>query len=993
MAPGFCRVRRRSVLRVEIRRASLLLSFVLVCTAATAAAQPPHRQPPVAQYALAAWPTEKMLPGDVLAIAQDLEGYLWLGTPNGLVRFDGFRFQPWTEESGGSLPAAQVFALVNSATSGLWVGFAGGPGVARLHRGRTVRYLPKDGAPQGVNGLMEDRHGAIWATSGHGLFRFADDRWSKLGDKEGFDGEQTFSAYEDHAGRVWIGAARGLYRYEGSTFTLIDRSATAIESLVEDEAGNIWVADRVSIVRRLDDSKALRRDPSITLPLPGWRVIRDDRGSLLVASLSGGLFRIANPTSSAPVLEPLAYEQRLRGSPRSLHQDADDSVWVGMRGGLLRLSESTVETPAPLDGLNHDGVRTTALGADGSVWVATTQALNRFSDGRHQSYRVSQTRALLVDRAGELWVATDDRIGRLVNDRLVEEPIPDVEASRIHALAKTADRLWLCTAFRNVLSWHDGTVTSHRQPDEPARQCFAILADSHDRVWAGFSSGGIVVHERGAVRALTERDGLAPGAVNQIIEARDGSLWFATSGGVSRYQHGRFTSITMANAPVSAVVPVLLEDDEGYIWVGVKSGAAMMRFHPREMDKVAARADYRLAYTLFDESDGMQPGTRMWTNGVGGVRDRTGRLWQVNGPGMTIVDPRRLQQVRRPSAPRLDIVTVDGERVDVTSDLELRNGATLQIDYAALSLAAASKVRFRHMLSGVDADWMYDGDERRTKYTDLRAGSYRFLVSTTHDGQWTDPAFWNFTVAPPFYLSRSFLILAVLVVLASVALGTSLRERAMRSRYALVVAERTRMSREMHDTLLQSLASLGPELEALAVSLPSGDRAVAEELRRLRRQVARSVREARDSILELRSNSMSPARLGDSLHDLADTTASRHGVRPSVTVTGRRADNVVGIEAQLLQIAREAVSNAVRHGKPTSIDIILNYDADQVSLTIKDNGCGFPTSEQATWRREGEHFGLVTMHERAEKIGGRLYVESNPGAGTTLLAVAPVTGA
>jgi signal transduction histidine kinase len=273
----------------------------------------------------------------------------------------------------------------------------------------------------------------------------------------------------------------------------------------------------------------------------------------------------------------------------------------------------------------------------------------------------------------------------------------------------------------------------------------------------------------------------------------------------------------------------------------------------------------------------------------------------------------------------------------------------------------------------------------------MPAGDYRFQVSTTHDGVWTEPAVWNFTVAPPFYLSQWFLIVAGAVVLGGAGVGTWLRERAVKARYALVFAERTRMSREIHDTLLQNLASLGPELEALATRIGPDQGEVATELRRVRRQVGRSVREARDSILELRRHPMGAPRLADSLAELAEGTAERHGVRPAVIVVGRRPDRAwPEVDMQLFRIAQEAVTNALRHGHATQVDIIISYEGEQVSLTIKDNGAGFTPDAEATWRREGEHFGLVTMRERAEKAGGELRIESAPGEGTTVQTVAKV---
>jgi signal transduction histidine kinase len=476
------------------------------------------------------------------------------------------------------------------------------------------------------------------------------------------------------------------------------------------------------------------------------------------------------------------------------------------------------------------------------------------------------------------------------------------------------------------------------------------------------------------------------------VQGNDDAVWFATSGGVSRYRRGRFTSITTAQAPITGVVPMLVEDTQGYVWVGVHSGAALMRFHAGEMDKIENERNHRLAYTLYDESDGLQPGTQMWQNGAAAVRDMGGRIWIVNGPGMTIIDPRQLREARAASPPRLEGVTVNGERVNPAAVRRVANGSTVQVEYAALGLSATSKLRFRHVLEGADADWVYDVDGRSATYSNLRAGDYRFRVSTTEGGAWTEPSVWAFTVDPPFYLGRWFLIAAGAVLVGGIAGTARLRVQAVKTRYALVIDERTRVSREIHDTLLQSLAALGPELEALATRDPSHDSGMTSELRRLRRQVDRSVRDARESILELRRHPMGTPRLAESLAQLADDTETRHGVRPTVEVTGRRPDNASpDVDLQLFRIAQEAVSNAIHHGRPTRIDISVSYDDRQVALAIADDGCGFDANAQASAPHDHEHFGLITMRERAEHVGGGLRIESMPGAGTTVHAVAGLT--
>jgi signal transduction histidine kinase/ligand-binding sensor domain-containing protein len=947
-------------------------------------------------YAMAVWASEKGLPpGDVFAIAQDVEGYLWLGTPTGLLRFDGNHFTPWQPaDPKSALPNGPVHAIVGSHDGSLWVGIGGGGGVVRLHHGQIIRHLPADGAPPGATAMIQDRRGAIWVAARRGLYKFFNGKWSLMGKAEGYGGAEAFSLYEDRAGRLWAGTGEGVYQWNKDHFELIDPTSTNVQSLVEDASGAIWVTDPREVLMRLSTHSVPQHERRIRLPTGAWRLMQDTRGQIWAAAFGGGLLRVRDPLDVSAIIERFEYEHRLAGSPRSLYQDREGNIWVGMRGGLIRLSESSFTSVTDLEGLTNDGVRTAAVDAKGEVWVATGHGLNQFSKDGRIPHSLSQTMALHADRGGKMWIAAAQQVGHFVDGRFVTMAVPDiVQSSRVMALTTDFEgTLWLCTALKGVMTWDGKAIARFEGKMEGAdRSCQSIYTDKQGRVWIGLLSGGVVVHEKGVFRSFGANDGLSGGTVLSIIEDAKGAVWFATSAGVSRIQNGHVISITQENAPLKDLVPVLIEDLEGQIWVGVNSGAAVIRFHTSEVDKVAANASYQVEYSLYDESDGMQLGSQTWQAGVGGVRGGDGRLWVATGLGMTVIDPSRLPPSRRPPPPRIEGIIADGRRVLPARDLSLPTGtSTVRIEFGTISLSSSSKLRFRYMLEGLDDEWVYAGNVREATYSNVPSGDYRFRVSTTANGEWTDAARWEFSVAPPFYRTREFAVLSVLGLMLLFAAAWWMRLRAVRNQYALVFAERARVSREIHDTLLQSLAAIGVELETIATQLePSQDPARAG-LRRLRRQVGHCLREARESILELRRNSMKPRALVDLLRELAEHTTNTKGIRTEFSVTGKPRLCSGDADVQLLRIAQEAVANAVKHGRATEIHITLSFDKDGVRLKVTDNGCGFVPEDRSPVPASGEHLGLLTMRERAARLRGRLALVSSPGAGTTIEAAVPL---
>ena len=941
-------------------------------------------------YALTGWTADKGLPsGDVFAIAEDRAGYLWIATGTGLARFDGVEFEPWGARDD-RLPGSSVPAIVATRDGSLWAGFNDAAGVVRIRDRRVLHYYgEQDGLGKCiVTSLLEDRSGVLWAGCQRGLASFDGRTWRFVDAHQGMPADVGVSSlYEDRRGALWVGAGDGVFKRRGNDagFEPVDRTTVYAQSLVEDADGQVWVSDSHRLAHRLNASDALTLGADVRLPAAGWRLLHDEHDALWIAALGSGLLRL-DLGGGRRAVQRINYESILTGSPRSLFEDHEHNIWVGMRGGgLLRVSEITITTGVALDGVTNDGVRAMASAPDGSVWVATGHSLNRFSTAGRDVYALPQTLALHVDPRGTLWAVTAEALGRFVNGRLHPLPVPDgLRLERTAAVTTDADgHLWICTL-------EQGTFVNRGREFVPVdtvagRGCSYATTDSHGRVWMGYQRGGVAYFD-GERHELGQKEGLAPGAVLAIHEDAAGDIWIGTNAGISRWANGRFVTVVMPEGIAWRPNSALIDDAEGQMWVGANAGGAILRFNRRDLDAYSSDRRRQLPYALFDASDGLQ-GQTHWASRPSIARDRNGRLWFATGSGVVVIDPHRLPPVHRPSPPRVDRVTVDGRPMDASLPLTMPRSSSIAIAYSATSLSAGSKIRFRYMLEGAADAWTDAGGTRRATFEHLPPGRYRFRVAATTDGTWleTDTA-WAFSVSPPFYQTIAFYLLLAVGVLLGAWVYWQIRLRTVRKQFALVLAERARVGREIHDPLLQSLGAVGVELEVVASQLRSTEAPVADALTRLRREVGRCIREARDSIWELRSSRLETRDLTSALEDLADDVGTARAVQVDVESRGRVWRDSPETDEQLLRIAQEAVGNAVRHGRARRVRVSLDYDREQIALRVTDDGCGFVPSDHCP---DGEHWGLTTMRERAQRIGGRLRILSGRGEGTVVETVVP----
>jgi signal transduction histidine kinase/ligand-binding sensor domain-containing protein len=940
------------------------------------------------EFTIASWGLDDGLPATrIWSIAEDAAGYLWIGTDAGLVRFDGAAFRLWSPVEGPAIPKGAVIEVLSASDGSIWVGQGpAGDGVSRISAARAHNYGRADLGDSAISFLLEDDKGTLWTGNADGLFHLQEGRWVRVPPAAGIPRGAVHSAFEDSRRNLWIGTSNGvaLRKNGASAFHLVDAHAQLVQGFAEDAAGVIWVTDPVRGVRSYTDDKSLGSDLTGT----GTHVVRDRRGHLWVATLDRGLWRVRPDERAVEISAISAATNWPNDVLRALHEDRHGNVWVGADSGLYRLTPRRVAT---LTDVGRS--RVMASTPDGSTWIGTAGDLLRVRSGSMTAYGPgrglpeSGITALSVDRAGTLWIATSHRVLRFENERLVpiefsvSPPLSDIRAIG----ATSGGVLWVYDDAEGLFIWEGNQLHRVKSPPELAsRRVRCLYVDRGDAVWLSFTGGNVLVVAPDGTSQLHHLPD-SHALVNTIYEDSQGAVWLGGTQGVSRFTKDGVVTVGQDRLPGYAVFSIL-QDDARNLWLAGALGVARMT--QQEFESAAALPNYQPRYTLYDASDGLA-GMPVWFGTPSAVRT-AGELWFVTTGGVTVIDALRRHAESAAPDVQIDNLAANGRRVVLSTQLEfppdVRN---VMFEYSVPTLTAPTKVTFRHRLSGIDADWIDAGSRREVSYANLTPGSYRFdVVAVSSDHAWSESsASLVFSIRPMFYQTAWFYG-ACLVTLALMSwLVWRMRVRQLRRQFSVIVAERVRMSREIHDTLLQGMVAVALQLDVLAAMAPASAQPLGGNLVRLRKLVEGYIRETRDAIFDLRA----PHSDGD-LVKLLEATGSRivagTTVQFDVGVHGTPRPLVASVGRQLLQVAREAITNAVRHAQPRRIHVELQYRSDAILLRVADDGQGFDLHDVA--QKANGHFGLLTMRERVQQIGGAIEVRSSPGIGTYVEAIIPM---
>lgn len=966
------------------------LGFAVLCGAGGHALAQDSPTPLSDVFTFTTWTDKDGLPpGSIRAFAQDADGYLWLGGDAGVVRFDGLRFVPWDGLGLEPLPHRWISSLLAARDRSLWIGFIDGGAVARVKNGRVQIYdKPGEIGTTYTTSLIEDRSGAVWMASESGLHRFHHDRWEQVGSASGLPSEQALAVYEDSAQRVWVALRTAVFRRDraDSTFAQVDTLEEVpffYSSFSEDRHGVVWTTDLRHGLRPAGVPAIRRRGGATGL---GVGLLHDRGGHAWVATQGEGLWHLRDGADGrSPQILHATVESGLFGNRvRGIFEDRQRNVWVGMDSAVQRLSRRKVAALTDF-GVPIDLAET----PDGSVWIGTDKGgLTRVSKAGTRHYGRSdglpdfRIVALDTDDRGTLWVVTASGILRFDGRAFVPARLKGAESlTRISAITSAAGRVWISDLAQGFFARDGDRLTRlDTLPSDFHRGLHAMAGDSHGTFWLSSSNGRLV-----ALRADGALSHYTPGVgeVYSIFHDREGVTWVGGRNGLSRIENGTVLTLNRADA-LPPYITSISEDRSGVLWFGVRKG--IVRLEKREFARAASDAGYRPRYQLLDASDGGAgvPLTRP------PLRTADGRLWFMASGGITVVHPDTLGEYGTPPPLRIEAISVHGERQPSVADVRLPSRSTqVQIDFTALDLAHPHRVRFRYSLEPVDTGWV-DGQNRRfAAYNNLGPGEYVFkLVATNDDGAATESTTQlAFSIAPTFYQRRSFYA----AFLALFVMGTwglwHVRARRARQQFALVLAERIRLSRAIHDTVLQGVAGLSLQFEELAKRDPAAvDR---QDLSRIRKEMDDVVREARASIWELQSSVVPSPDLPTALERVGARITTGTAVQFSLRVTGEPFPCSQSFVRTVSAIAQEATLNATRHGRPTRIEVRLDYQDGCITLSVTDDGTGFDIE---TANRDRSHYGLISMRERAEEAGGSLELRSARGSGTTIRVVFPGPG-
>src|SRR5712664_468610 len=1003
---------RLAVAGLRTVQLSILLAGVLLAWGPGAYGLDPALD--VSQYAHTSWKIrDGFAPGVITAIAQTPDGYLWLGTEFGLLRFAGVRAVPWQPPTGQQLPGTFITSLLVTRDGALWIGTTAG--LASWKDGK-LRQVPElSGQP--LTSLLETRDGTVWAgTYAESNGTLCDIRSGVVHCEPASDmfGRGIKALYEDSKGTLWLGLSNGLWRWTpGATeFFPLPEDPFGIISFAEDEKGQLLFGSYAGI-RRLVDGRVQPYPSSGSAHR--WqvtRMFRDHDGGLWVGTADHGLVHIhpQGRTDSFSQADNLSGDYVTR-----FLEDREGSIWVTTLDGVDRFRAYAIPTISTRQGLSNTVAWSVLTSKDGSVWIGTSSALNRWKNGQISLFgRGGGTQkpdgklngeppeALFEDRSGRIWVSNLGGLGYLQDKRY--KPIPGIPRAFPRAMAEApTGHLWVATQKAGLLHLFQARVLQQIPWAVLGRKDFAraLAADPLRRgFWLGFNQSGVAYLVDGTIRAsYSAEDGLGSGHVNDLRFGARGALWAATDTGLSRIEDGHVATLTSKNGLPCDNVLAAMEDDDYSIWLYM--GCGLVRITQAELDAWVADPSKLVKTKSFDTSDGVR--SHAVTSGYPPFMTKSpdGRIWFLPGDGVSVIDPRHLPFNKLPPPVHVEQIIADRKTYWQSSYGDASSSPPklpplvrdLTIDYTALSLVVPEKVHFRVKLEGWDRDWKDAGTRRQAFYTNLGPRKYRFRVmACNNSGVWNEAGdTLDFSIAPAYYQTRWFQLACVAAFLVSLWALYHLRLRQLAREFnaglEARVNERTRIARELHDSLLQGFQGLMFRLQAVRDLLPGQASEAMQALDIALERGDKAIAEGRDTVSDLREPIMGDSDIAQALTALGRELAlqSGNGLVPRVRVLleGKQRELNPILRDEIYRIAREALRNAFRHARAQKIEAEITYGDSEFLLHVRDDGGGIDPEVANPGARAG-HWGLPGMRERAKSFGGKLEVWSEHGAGTEI---------
>lgn len=965
------------------------LGIVLAGLVTDARALDPNRL--LLQYVREQWTTETRFPGGAVnGISQTADGYLWIGTDRGLLRFDGFNFRPVSFSSIATASNVSIVQLLTDARGTLWIRPQGAY-LVRLKDGKFEGVGP--GLPAITAASKDNNGGVLVSDIEKGAFRFMGDDIQKLAPDVLPGLPPVISMAQTADGKIWMGTlGAGLFFLAGGQATKVsaglpDRKINSLLPIGEE----LWVGTDTGLYH--GNGRGFRR-----VELPPFP------GSVQVLSI--------------------------------LH-DHDSNIWIGTTRGLMRINAKGISFSEENEIRGSNGINALFEDREGNLWIGGSRGLGRIRDSAFLTHspdsdpRFEHGGPIYVDRGGRTWFAPAQGGMYVLENGRVQPVTAAIPANDVvYSIAGGADGVWAGRQRGGLtrLQFRNGAIRSQSYTEANGlaqNSAYAVYVSRDGSVWAGTLNGGVSKFKDGRFTTYTTTSGLASNTVSSILETRDGAMWFATPSGLSCFSNGQWKTYMTAEGLPSPEVNSLFEDSTGTLWSGTSAGLAFLASNgfqvPYESPDVLreqivgmaedksgefwiATSDHILrvprdklisgvvkAFDVreYDQADGLES-----TEGVkrsqSVVSDSAGRIWFSLRSGLSVVDPSHITDYSVPALPHIEAITADNNPVNLAGSVRIPpSPRRITFEYTGLSLAVPGRIRFRYFLEGFDRSWSEAVATREAVYTNLGAHSYRFrVVASNSEGLWSESeATLRFEVEPTLWQTWWFRTgsAALILLLVWCAYLYRLRQLAKEFNIRLEerVGERTRVARELHDTLLQSFHGLLLRFQTVSNLLTASE--PKQKLDDAIDQAAQAITEGRDAVQGLRSSTTVTNDLALAISALSEELGcgetNPNCAEFDVEVEGTPRDLHPILRDEVYRIAGEAVRNAFKHAQAERVEVEIRYDEKQLRVRVRDDGKGIDERHLKEEGRAG-HFGLRGMRERAKLMGGKLAVWSELDSGT-----------